>query len=245
MAFPIKRANEARRSELLSHHRSASRAPAIIHLIPLGLFLLLALVALNAGRTLARPLINQLEESWRLPADSMASSSTEASVETLSAFTPEVQRWGTQIDEWANTSGLPPALIATVIQIESCGDPRAQSPAGALGLFQVMPYHFDSSDDPLAVAINARAGLSYLQRSYQLAEADISRTLAGYNGGHGVIHWPPSDWPQETQRYAAWGTGIMLEVQANDLPSPTLSSWLDAGGAALCRQAAQRALAAR
>jgi hypothetical protein len=225
--------------------RSASRAPAIIHLIPLGLSLLLALIAFNAGRTLALPLIHQLEDSWRPPPDAMTSESTKVSPEALSAFTPEVQRWHGRIDEWSLASGLPPELIATVIQIESCGDPAAQSPAGALGLFQVMPYHFDPGDDPLAVAINARAGLSYLQRSYQLAKADISRTLAGYNGGHGVIQWPPSEWPAETRRYAAWGSGIMQDVHANNLPSPTLRSWLEAGGASLCQQAAQQSIAAR
>ena len=57
-------------------------------------------------------------------------------------FTREVQHWGNNITRWANTASLDPNLAAVVMQIESCGDPRALSRAGAKGLFQVMPFHF-------------------------------------------------------------------------------------------------------
>ncbi len=42
-------------------------------------------------------------------------------------FTPEVQHWGGRIQIWASAAGLDPNLAATVMQIESCGDPRALS----------------------------------------------------------------------------------------------------------------------
>ena len=41
---------------------------------------------------------------------------------------------------------LDPDIIATIIQIESCGNPAARSTAGAQGLFQVMPFHFEETN---------------------------------------------------------------------------------------------------
>ena len=48
-------------------------------------------------------------------------------------FQPEVQYWSAAIQVWASAAGLDPNLVATVMQIESCGDPRARSRAGAMG----------------------------------------------------------------------------------------------------------------
>src|SRR5579871_4352806 len=51
-----------------------------------------------------------------------------------SIFTPEVQHWTPLIYAWASAYKVDPNLIATVIQIESCGDPTALSSSGARGL---------------------------------------------------------------------------------------------------------------
>jgi hypothetical protein len=129
-----------------------------------------------------------------------------------------------------------------VIQIESCGDPQAVSPSGAIGLFQVMPFHFSSRERPFEIETNSRRGLDYLERSWELAQGDRSRALAGYNGGHGLISLPTGEWPRETQRYVGWGVGILDDLRAPDHGSPTLQAWLAAGGDGLCRQAAAHAL---
>jgi soluble lytic murein transglycosylase-like protein len=141
------------------------------------------------------------------------------------------------IEDWATAYALPPAWIATVMQIESCGHPSIHSRAGAAGLFQVMPFHFSPAEDPLDVPTNAARGLAYLARASTLASGQPGPALAGYNGGHGLIHLPPDQWPQETQRYVGWGTGILADVAAGVTPSPALTAWLDAGGARLCQQA--------
>lgn len=156
----------------------------------------------------------------------------------LSAFTPEVQRWGVQIERWAEAYDLPPELVAIVMQIESCGDPTAVSSAGARGLFQVMPFHFGAGEDWMDSEINAARGMAYLSRSYQLSNGNIELTLAGYNGGHSVITRHPSTWSDETHRYVYWGTGIWSDFDSEILPSLTLNEWLIAGGEQLCRQAA-------
>ncbi len=155
----------------------------------------------------------------------------------LTAFTPEVQRWGAQIERWAEDYDLPAELVAIVMQIESCGDPTAVSSAGARGLFQVMPFHFGAGEDWMDSEINAARGMEYLAHSYRLSDGKIDLTLAGYNGGHSVIARHPSTWPAETQRYVYWGTGIWGDLSSDTVPSPTLNEWLIAGGEHLCRQA--------
>jgi soluble lytic murein transglycosylase-like protein len=107
-------------------------------------------------------------------------------------------------------------------------------------LFQVMPFHFANGEDPGDPEVNARRGLSYLSRGLQLAGGDMALALAGYNGGHGLIQRDPSTWPSETTRYVRWATGILAELRAGLTSSPTLKAWLDAGGASLCRRAAER-----
>ncbi|MFH2103590.1 MAG: transglycosylase SLT domain-containing protein [Chloroflexota bacterium] len=155
-------------------------------------------------------------------------------------FTIEVQYWAGDILRWASRTGLDPDLIATVMQIESCGDPRALSPSGAMGLFQVMPFHFTADDNPYDPDTNSFRGMGYLLRSLETAGGNIRLALAGYNGGISVIGWDETSWPSETQRYAYWGAGIYQEAKSGLATSPRLQEWLQAGGSSLCHQAQRR-----
>jgi len=153
-------------------------------------------------------------------------------------FTPEVLYWRQNILKWSDNTGLDPNLIATVMQIESCGDPRALSYAGAIGLFQVMPFHFKSSDNPYEPDTNALRGMAYLSQSLEAANGNARLAFAGYNGGISVIHKSEESWAAETQRYAYWGSGIYEEASQGIGVSLRLQEWLSRGGASLCRQAA-------
>ena len=82
-------------------------------------------------------------------------------------FRIEIHYWADSISKWAAASQLDPNLVATIMQIESCGDPRARSSAGAMGLFQVMPFHFYATDDPYNPDTNAARGLAYLAKSLE------------------------------------------------------------------------------
>lgn len=155
-------------------------------------------------------------------------------------FTPEVQRWAADIARWSQQTGLDANLIATVMQIESCGDPQARSGAGAMGLFQVMPYHFEGGENPYDPVTNASRGLDYLQRALTAREGVPRLGLAGYNGGISGAQRPEDQWAAETQRYVYWGEGIYADAQAGRESSARLEAWLNAGGASLCRQAAAR-----
>jgi soluble lytic murein transglycosylase-like protein len=152
-------------------------------------------------------------------------------------FTPEVQFWQPLIAEWALAWEIDPNLIATVIQIESCGDPFVSSSAGAQGLFQVMPFHFDPGEDMLDVQNNARRGMAYLNGGLDRSEGNAGLALAGYNGGHSVIPKGYAAWHSETRRYYYWGAGIYAEATAGLSVSPRLQEWLSNGGSSLCRRA--------
>lgn len=155
-------------------------------------------------------------------------------------FSPEIQYWGASIRTWAAAAGLDPNLVATVMQIESCGDPRALSPAGAIGLFQVMPYHFSGGDDPYSPTTNAARGLAYLKRSLATAKGDARLALAGYNGGIGVIGRPESTWKLQTQHYAYVGSGIYIDASSGAAHSLSLQEWMGTGVKSMCRQARAR-----
>lgn len=164
-----------------------------------------------------------------------------ASSEALSpVFTPEVQHWHDAITRWSRAAGIDPNLTATVMQIESCGDPSATSSAGAMGLFQVMPFHFAASDAPYDPDVNAMRGVDYLRRSLQAANNDARLAFAGYNGGIGVIGRSEWAWPAETVRYAYWGSGIYADAISGRSESGRLNEWLQAGGSGLCARAGQK-----
>ncbi len=152
-------------------------------------------------------------------------------------FTPEVQFWQPLIAEWAKAWEIDPNLIATVIQIESCGDPTVSSGAGAQGLFQVMPFHFDAGEDMLNIQNNARRGLAYLSGGLDRSEGNAGLALAGYNGGHSVITKGYGAWHSETKRYYYWGAGIYEDAISGAQTSDRLQEWLTAGGQGLCNRA--------
>lgn len=155
-------------------------------------------------------------------------------------FTKEVQHWGNDIVRWANAAGVDPNLAATVMQIESCGDPRATSRSGATSLFQVMPFHFNFGENPYDPETNAQRGLNYLSRSLQAGGGNARLALAGYNGGIGVISRSEWAWPSETKRYVLYGAPIYEDARSGATSSASLTEWYQKYGASLCNQAAQR-----
>ncbi len=165
---------------------------------------------------------------------------TSASTGISPIFTPQVQHWSRDIVRWANAASVDPNLLAAVMQIESCGDPRALSHAGAAGLFQVMPFHFRLGENPFNPETNAVRGASYLARSLQAANGDPRLALAGYNGGIGVIANGEWSWSAETNRYVRYGAPIYEDARSGAASSAALDEWYQKYGASLCRQASSR-----
>ena len=154
-------------------------------------------------------------------------------------FRIEVLHWADSISKWAAASQLDPNLAATIMQIESCGDPRAISSAGAMGLFQVMPFHFSAIDNPYAPDTNAARGLGYLAKSLQTAGGNARLALAGYNGGIGLINRAEWTWPAQTKRYVQYGAPIYEDARNGLASSTALNEWYEKYGVSLCRQAHQ------
>ncbi|MEZ4668717.1 MAG: lytic transglycosylase domain-containing protein [Anaerolineae bacterium] len=152
-------------------------------------------------------------------------------------FSPEVQHWGHDIGRWAADNNLDPNLLATVMQIESCGHPTVSSYAGAQGLFQVMPFHFSMDENQLDPNTNARRGADFLKVCLAAAGGDAGLAMACYNGGQSVLTQPYAAWSDQTQRYYYWGSGIYEAASQHQASSERLNEWLAAGGQRLCQQA--------
>ena len=83
--------------------------------------------------------------------------------------------------------GLPPGLLAAVAQVESGGNARAVSPAGAQGLMQIMPatargLGVDALDPGQAVD-----GAARLLKSHLGTFGSLDLALAAYNAGPGAV----------------------------------------------------------
>jgi hypothetical protein len=103
-----------------------------------------------------------------------------------SADTPmDVQR---MIIEESMNSRVPPALALAVARVESNFEPRAQSPAGAKGVMQLMPKTardvFGVREDELWNArLNIQLGISYLEQLFDQYGGRWDSALSHYNGG--------------------------------------------------------------
>jgi soluble lytic murein transglycosylase-like protein len=87
---------------------------------------------------------------------------------------------------------IPSSLVLAVVEAESDFMPLRISPAGAMGLMQLMPE--TAADlgvgDPYDARQNASAGVCYLAQLYSRYDGDIGRVAAAYNAGQGNV--PPS-----------------------------------------------------
>ena len=131
------------------------------------------------------------------------------------------------IDEASRRFGIPPAWVRDVMRIESGGrtmlDGRPiTSPAGAMGLMQVMPATFAElsaryglGSDPYEPRANILAGAAYLREMYD--RFGPAHFLAAYNAGPGRVdeHLRTGRaFPGETQRYVqALGVALDGEVR--------------------------------
>ena len=88
------------------------------------------------------------------------------------------------IIENAQQQNLSPLILAALIQQESSYRSHVISPAGAVGLTQVMPRYWQTScpGDLYNEAINVACG-SYILAKYQQSSGSLKKALAYYNVG--------------------------------------------------------------
>lgn len=104
----------------------------------------------------------------------------------------------------AQAHNIPPALLHALIKAESGYNPKARSPAGAVGLMQLMPDTAREMgvENRLDPEDNVQGGARYLKRMLNLFDNDITLAVAAYNAGPDAVlrrgAVPPF---AETQRY--------------------------------------------
>ncbi len=114
------------------------------------------------------------------------------------------QDYDSLIETNAREHGIDPSLVRAVIHTESGGNPRAVSPAGAMGLMQLMPDNVKEAGitDPFDPEQNIAAGTKQLSDLMKQYNGDLDLALAAYNAGPGNVHKyggvPPF---RETQDY--------------------------------------------
>lgn len=111
-------------------------------------------------------------------------------VEPEEVFGDSAQRetelpYSAQIRNAANSYNLDPALVASVIAVESNFNPRAVSKKSALGLMQLLPETAAQMAVPNAFdpTQNINGGTRYLRQLLDRYKQDLSLALAAYNAG--------------------------------------------------------------
>jgi peptidoglycan lytic transglycosylase len=159
--------------------------------------------------------------SRRLAGDGRVSTSARTGQRLLAALQTEVNvgvpkpilslaypaAFGAMVKRYAEEEKISPLLMLAFIRQESLFDPRAVSPAGAMGLTQVLPatgeqlapllnvQQFDS-EDLLQADLNLRFGARFMADQLRRFGGEISVALAAYNGGpNAAKRWRDSSGP--------------------------------------------------
>ena len=113
-----------------------------------------------------------------------------------------------QVDAVARRHDIDPLLLHAIAHVESRHNPLAHSPAGALGVMQVMPatgsrFGVMRPEALHHTGINLDVSAAYLKSLQQRFGNNLSLVLAAYNAGEGAVERHGRRVPPyaETQRY--------------------------------------------
>lgn len=136
--------------------------------------------------------------------------------------------------------GIPEHWIRAVLRVESAGDVRAVSSAGAMGLMQVMPdtwaglrIRHGLGRDPYDPRDNILAGTAYLREMWD-RYGNVAAMLAAYNAGPGRYDEHLTTGrvlPAETRAYIATLAPLFGGAAAPDVPAavpPPPPDWREA-----------------
>ena len=120
--------------------------------------------------------------------------------------------YAAQVTEASQRFGIPTTWIMAVMRVESAGDLRAVSSAGAMGLMQVMPdtwaglrIRHGLGHDPFEPRDNILAGTAYLREMWD-RYGNVAAMLAAYNAGparYDEYRLADRPLPTETRAYVA------------------------------------------
>jgi soluble lytic murein transglycosylase-like protein len=155
-------------------------------------FTLAMLYAWSGDPTLSYRIARQL--SWRIPQESRRA----MPLVLYKLFYPYA--FGERVADNSRQRGISPALVWAVMRQESTFDPAIVSPAGAVGLMQIMPYTGREIAQALSEQfapeslyvpeINIRYGVWYISKLLADFEGNLPLAIASYNGGpHNARRW--------------------------------------------------------
>jgi soluble lytic murein transglycosylase-like protein len=133
------------------------------------------------------------------PCDNLAAAAwiiayTDALNKTVAAYAAPIvpsakaAAWQPIINWVAQQAGMDPALINAVIEQESGYNPNAKSPAGAVGMMQIMPFNAKAwKIDPRNPVQNIWAGTWHLKYLIQKYDGNVPLALAAYNAGSRAV----------------------------------------------------------
>jgi soluble lytic murein transglycosylase-like protein len=118
-----------------------------------------------------------------------AAQSSGAAAGSGGALAGSVSQYDADIEAAAARHGVPAALLKGLIRAESNFNPSARSPAGALGLTQLMPgtaagLGVTNALDPKQAI---EGGAKYLGQQLRAFGGDVQKALAAYNAGPGAV----------------------------------------------------------
>ena len=98
---------------------------------------------------------------------------------------PELSR---TIHAAAAKYAVDPKLISAVAEVESGGNQSAVSPAGAVGVMQLMPETAAGLGvNPYDMKSNVEGGAKYLREMLDTFDGDVKKAVAAYNAGPNAV----------------------------------------------------------
>lgn len=126
----------------------------------------------------------------------------------------------------AEQHGIPGELLLRQITAESNWNPAAVSPAGAMGLLQLMPTTAEELgvSDPFNPYESIRAGAQYMGQLLRRYNGDIVRALVAYNWGMGNLQRKGLlAMPEETRRYVEYVAGVTIRDSFGLMPGESVT----------------------
>lgn len=166
-----------------------------------------------------------------------------------------IKKWEAPIDQMATKYQVDPNLIAIIMTLESGGDPKAHSSAGANGLMQITAptgkeilnkflkqpkkSHYDVANPTDNIEFGT-AYLAYLRDTFGGWEqgpswdSTVELVAAGYNGGAGAANRLfKGEGLTDTQTVVYSRDAFNMWRERYQKDSPTYDRWLERGGQTL------------
>jgi len=203
-------------SSAVAYHLSRARELSTISLHRLAVIELNEVDRLSKNQTQLRPLLaheyfkNQAYNRSLAIANQLPSSSSDRNL-----FRFPLAYWE-MIQQKAQERDLDPYLVLALIRQESLFDPRARSPATALGLMQLLPSTAarvarqigmppPSNEQLFQPEINLVLGTQYLKDLLQRYSNDWFKAIAAYNAGESAVdRWERELPTDDAEEFVEW-----------------------------------------